>query len=112
MIVSVAEYDPDDPGRSLEFRDVTAIPAQVTVPPDRYEDPAYLEALDREDPAAANEVRDAAAGAVRRDSVDVSLELPRAAVVRVSIADNDDALAADDVAYVVVPPPSRCRRCW
>ena len=110
--VAVADFDPDDPSAPLAFEDVTSIATPVSVPPARWADEAYLAALEERDAAAANDLREAAAEARRRDSVDVTLDLPRAAVVRVSLVRADDnarpitdALAADDVAYVVVPPP-------
>ena len=110
--VAVADFDPDDPSAPLDFEDVTTIATPVSVPPARWADEAYLAALEERDAAAANDLREAAAEARRQDSVDVTLDLPRAAVVRVTLVradDNarpvEDALKADDVAYVVVPPP-------
>jgi hypothetical protein len=110
--VRVAELDETDLDAPLAFEPVTSLPALVSVPPERWTDEAYLESLAANDPAAADEIRQSADTAVRRDGVDITLNLPRAAVVRVELVRSDDydraiddALAADDVAYVVVPPP-------
>jgi von Willebrand factor type A domain/Aerotolerance regulator N-terminal len=47
-----------------------------------------------------------AAGMISRDAVEFTLDLPTAAVIRVQqMAAEPDALAADDIAQVVIPPP-------
>jgi hypothetical protein len=114
--ISVARVDAADPGATLEFRPVAAGPAAINLPPARWSDEAWQEAMRQNDPAALEAARDALANTPRREGVDVALELPGAAVVKAELMRADDptspvndALTADDVAYVVVPPPEPVR---
>lgn len=67
--------------------------AEVTLPPERWSEQQRTDA-ERND------------GLVTRDSVEFTVELTSAAVVRVEQMNKEgDALSADDVAAVVVPPP-------
>jgi hypothetical protein len=87
--LQVAPIDPSDPGRG-EFK-VRGV-AAVTLLPDRWSD--------KERSDAEKE------GNLPRDSVEFTLDLTTAAVVRVEHKNKTaDTLACDDVAQVVLPPP-------
>jgi hypothetical protein len=87
--LQVAPIDPSDPGRD-EFK-VRGV-AAVTLLPDRWSD--------KERSDAEKE------GNLPRDSVEFTLDLTTAAVVRVEHKNKTaDTLACDDVAQVVLPPP-------
>ena len=110
--VSVATIDEDDLDASLDFRPVGALPAALNVPPARWTDDEWLAVQDQVDPAAADTARRQTGEFQRRDSIDVQLELPRAAVVRIELVGVDDygvmyedALEADNLAFISVPPP-------
>jgi hypothetical protein len=109
--VSVAPL-PDAPtDEPLDFSPVASGPIRVTLPPHRWTDETYLETLRVADPAAVQAIERRLGETERREAIDVRLSLPRAAAVRFelvedgTLADREDALAADNVAYVVVPPP-------
>lgn len=91
--LSIAMIDPQDPA-NLRFQ-LTRV-AETTLLPQRW----------------TAEQRDAAErqGIVPRDSVEFTVELTTAAVIRIEqMARQNDALPADDVAQVVVPPPKALR---
>jgi hypothetical protein len=91
--LAVAELDPGRPG-ALDFR--TRAIAVATPMPARWSEPDWA-------PAEGEAAPDAAAG---KDSVEFKLDLTSAAVVRVRQTNRaDDALAADDEAFVVVSAP-------
>ena len=87
--LSVSSVDPADPTRDdFKVRGIAA----VTLLPERYNDQQRQEAEK--------------AGTQVRDSVEFTLDLTTAAVIRVEHKNKQgDVLAADDVAYVVLPPP-------
>lgn len=110
--VSVAQIDEDDLDAGLDFRPVGSLPATLTIPPARWNDEQWQTVAEQTDPVAFNESQEQLGQIMRRDSVDVQLELPRAAVVKIELVDPDDyakpatdALAADNVAFISVPPP-------
>ena len=106
--VSVARIDPDDPAKALDFKPVSLVPLDVNVPPARWSDPDWRAA----NPEAAKEADAKAQAFPRVDSADVKLDLTEAAVVKVELVDaagGGDALAADDAAQVMVPPPEPLR---
>ena len=115
--VSVADYDEDaDDGGELIFEPIASLPAPVTVPPARWTDPQWRQVTEKLDPARLDKVDQELQQIGRRDSVDVTLELPRSAVVKIELVDADDysqpvgdALPSDDAAFVVVPPPEPVR---
>ena len=114
--VSVATINEDDPSATLEFRNVGTVPVEVTIPPARWTDEEWKAVTQEVDPKAYEDSQQALRDAVRRDSVDISLELPRAAVVRIELVEADDysqvvedGLDADDIAFVAVPPPEPLR---
>ena len=97
---------------SLNFEPAGAVPTRVTAPPARWDDPEWQAVMEATDVAGLETARQRQQETPRRDSVDVTLELPRASVVKIELLDPDDydeplsdALPADDVAFVVVPPP-------
>ena len=70
--------------------------ASVALAPERWSDPAWV----RAHPGERDERYNA------KNSVQISVEMPTAGVVRVEqVNKHDDLLAADDAAAVVVPPP-------
>ncbi len=97
---------------SLTFEPAGAVPTRITAPPARWDDPEWQAVMEATDAAGLSDARALQADTPRRDSIDLTLELPRASVVRVELLDPDDydnpikdALAADNVAFIVVPPP-------
>lgn len=110
--VSVAQIDENDLDAALDFRQIGSLPATLTIPPARWSDEQWQTIAQEADPAAFNESQKQMADVQRRDSVDVQLDLPRAAVVKIELVNPDDyaepatdALAADNVAFISVPPP-------
>ena len=99
--VSVGRIDPNDPEAALEYQAVSLAPIAVSVPPARWLDPEWRASH----PEEAKTADETLATLPRVDSVDVKLDLVEAAVVRVELVDANDALAADDAAHVLVPPP-------
>lgn len=88
--LSISPIDPADPARDAY---AVARVAEVSLPPDRWNDQQRTEAEKNADFAV-------------RDSVEFSVDLTTAAVVKVEQMNKQgDALAADDAAAVVVPPP-------
>jgi hypothetical protein len=86
--VSVAMIDPAKPG-DLEF--INQQPATVRLLPARWDEAKRREAEK--------------AGTIGRDSVELTVELTSAAVIRARVTNTDgDALKADNEAYIVVPP--------
>lgn len=98
--ISVAKL-PEDGASALDFETATIQPVEVSLPPARWSDPAWRQA----NAEAANEADQALAEFRRIDSVDVRMELGTAAVILVELLDAEDALATDDAAWIVVPPP-------
>ncbi len=99
-----------DGGEDADFRPASAGNITVFLPPERWSDAAWRAALAEADPARASEIEKAVASSPARNGADVQLDLPGAAVVRFEVVEvdgqaNEDALAIDDVAHVVVPPP-------
>lgn len=110
--VSVADIDEEAPTAALDFQNVGTVPIEVTALPARWNDEEWKAITEASDPAALDQSQKELQEIARRDSVDVTLDLARAAVVRVELVRADDysrpvedGLAADDVAFVVVPPP-------
>ena len=102
--VSVATVEESNVDEPPTFEPVSLRPAEVRLPPARWTDPQWQEL----NPEAANEARGQAADFQRVESLDVRLELGTSAVIKVELVDPrslSDALPADDVAYVFVPPP-------
>jgi hypothetical protein len=92
--LGVAPIDPGDPssGETFAVRGV----ATVNLPPARWSDEDWLE----KHKAEKDE------NFVGRDSVEFTLDLTTAATIRIEHkAKEGDMLAADDVAYVSLPPP-------
>ena len=91
--LAVAEIDPADAGAGPAPADFLTrdVSATVDLPPSRWTD---------EERQTAE-----AGGFVARDSVEFTLDLTTAAVIRVRQANEGDGLSADDEARVVVPPP-------
>ncbi len=87
--LSVSPIDPADPAKDdFKVRGLAA----VTLPPERW--------TDKEREAAAQ------GGTQVRDSVEFTLDLTTAAVIRVEHKNKTaDALPADDAAFVALPPP-------
>lgn len=102
--ISVAELSEDGPAE-LDFEPATIQPIQVNLPPARWSDPAWRQ-LNEE---AADKADETLQTFKRADSVDVRMELGRAAVILVELINSKDALAADDSAWIVVPPPAPLR---
>ena len=100
--VSVARIDPADPAKALDYKPVSLAPIDVSVPPARWTDADWKAA----NPDAAKDLDAKIAAAPRIDSVDVKLDLTEAAVLKIELVDANDALADDDAAWVVVPPPA------
>ena len=98
--ISVAEI-PESGAAALDFRPATIQPINANIPPARWGDPVWRTANE----AAANEADNTLQSFKRIDSLDVRMELGAAAVILVELVKNDDALAADDTAWIVVPPP-------
>ncbi len=91
--LSVAVIDPAEPG-NLSFAKTRL--ASTTLLPERWTQ-QQREASEK-------------AGKPARDSVEFTIELTAAAVIRVEqLRKEGDALAADDVAQVVIPPPRALR---
>jgi hypothetical protein len=92
--LSIATVDPASPSK-LSFN-VTRI-ADTTLLPERWTE-AERQAAEKD------------AGLVQRDAVEFTVDLTTAAVIKIEQMRKDgDALAADDVATVVVPPPKNLR---
>ncbi len=90
--LSVATIDPASPG---DLRFVKTRLASTVLLPQR---------------AAQNQQPADEAGEANRDSVEFTLDLPTAAVIRVEqLLAQDRGLAADDLAQVILPPPKRLR---
>lgn len=92
--LAVAPIDPADPssGENFAVRGV----ATVNLPPARWSDDEWLEKHKSEKDE----------NFVGRDSVEFTLDLTTAATIRIEHkAKEGDMLAADDVAYVSLPPP-------
>ncbi|MEM1013325.1 MAG: VWA domain-containing protein [Planctomycetota bacterium] len=99
-----------EPGEEPVFQMAGGGVIGVYLPPERWSDPAWREALREADPVAAAEVERRASESPARNGADVQLQLPGSAVVKFEVVQPDgsqigDALAVDDVAHVVVPPP-------
>ena len=88
--LSVAEIDPANP--SVEKFERRQIRESTSLPPDRWTDQQRKEAQ--------------ASGAGARDSVEFKIELTTAAIIRVEQKNKqNDLIAVDDAAQVIVPPP-------
>jgi len=88
--LSISPIDPNDP--AIDAFVVSRV-AEVSLPPDRWSEQQRTDAEKND-------------GFVARDSVEFTVDLTTAAVIKVEQMNRDgDALAADDAALVVVPPP-------
>ncbi|MFT3786506.1 MAG: VWA domain-containing protein [Tepidisphaeraceae bacterium] len=88
--LSIAAIDPDNP--RVESFHTDQVKQATNVLPDRYTEQQRKDAV--------------ASGKVPRDTIEFTLELTTGAVIRIEQMQKEgDALAADDVAQVVVPPP-------
>ncbi len=110
--VSVAAINED--GTLGDFEPTASGPVRVSLPPKRWTDAAWREAAEETNAEALAAADRQLAEDPPREGVDVRLSLPVASVVRVEIVDDqgrpvEDALKADDEAYVVVPPPEPLR---
>jgi len=95
--LSVAAIDPDKPGE-LNFIAKPGGFATVTLPPARWFDAKWV----AEHPKQKDD------NYSTRESVEFNIDLTTAAVIKVEQMNKDgDALAADDTAQVVVPPPKQ-----
>src|SRR5690606_35190476 len=98
VFARLANYGPEPVDAQVQLAvDGTIVKAAPTsLPPERWSDPDWAEA-NRE------KIDD---NFITRDSVEFTIELLTDAVVTVEqMNKDDDMLAADDVAQVVVPPP-------